>query len=116
MPGYQTTRNYVAYRGDDWIKKFTLINNSDPSYNYAGTTVLMQVKADTEDTVSVLQATPTPDTATLGRAIIDINIPGAQVAAVSPGEYVYDIQYTLPDGRIRTYLKGSFTVTADTSR
>lgn len=33
-----------------------------------------------------------------------------------PGEYVYDVQYTLASGVVRTYLFGSLTVKKDISR
>jgi hypothetical protein len=113
---YQTSRNYGIFRGDDFIKKFTTNNNSDPSYDYTGTSILFQMKADTEDTVALLQATPSPDVSTLGTIVVDLAIPGVQTANVSPGEYFFDIQYTLPDGRIRTYVTGRITVIADSAR
>lgn len=30
-----------------------------------------------------------------------------------PGRHCYDVQFTLPNGHIKTYLKGSFIVTPD---
>lgn len=113
---YNGVVNIEIIRGDTLIKGYNITNEDDPAYNYAGTTVMFQVKADSEDSVAVLSATPTPDTATLGEMGIDIEIDGADTANVDPGEYVYDIQFNLPDGTIRTYVSGKVIVYADVSR
>ena len=33
-----------------------------------------------------------------------------------PGVYRYDVEFTLPNGNIRTYLKGTLRISEDTSR
>ena len=37
-------------------------------------------------------------------------------STMKPGEYVYDVEYTSSEGRVRTYLEGSFTIIEDVSR
>ncbi len=34
----------------------------------------------------------------------------------SAGTYLYDIQFTYPDGKVRTYAKGKYIVISDTTR
>lgn len=113
---YLGTYNIDIYRGDDLIKNFTLNNVDEPGFDYTGTTILFQIKGSTEDSVAAVEDTPTPTTSTLGEIVVPINIPGSVTATLSPGEYVYDIQYTLPSGVVRTYVGGKVTVQADVSR
>lgn len=35
---------------------------------------------------------------------------------MSAGVYKYDVEFTLPDGEVRTYLSGSLRITEDVSR
>lgn len=43
-------------------------------------------------------------------------IDGGITAAWSAGKYGFDVEYTLPDGRIRTYLIAQFTLLEDKSK
>ena len=43
-------------------------------------------------------------------------IDGGITAAWSAGKYGFDVEYTLGDGRIRTYLTGQFTLLEDKSK
>jgi len=113
---YQGITDLQVYRGDDLIKNVVVNNSSDPSYDYSGTTILFQIKDDSESATSLIEATPTPVTTTLGTIEVPINIAGVETANLSPGEYVYDVQFTLPTGIVRTYVAGRVFVTADVSR
>jgi hypothetical protein len=114
---YLGVNDLFIYRGDDLIKNVVVNNTSNPTFDYTGTTILFQIKEDTESAVAAIEATPTPVTTTLGTIEVPINIPGIETANLSPGEYVYDIQFTLPTtGIVRTYLAGRVLVTADVSR
>ena len=43
-------------------------------------------------------------------------VDGEVTAAWRAGAYAFDVEYTLADGRIRTYLTGSFAVLEDKSK
>ena len=43
-------------------------------------------------------------------------VDGSVTATWRVGKYGFDVEYTLADGRIRTYLTGSFTVMEDKSK
>lgn len=43
-------------------------------------------------------------------------VDGAVTAAWRAGSYAFDVQYTLADGRIRTYLSCTFTLLEDKSK
>lgn len=43
-------------------------------------------------------------------------VDGEVTAAWRAGKYGFDVEYTLADGRVRTYLTGSFTVLEDKSK
>ena len=41
----------------------------------------------------------------------------AQVTrTLKAGDYIYDVEFTSPEGRVRTYLEGAFTIIEDVSR
>ena len=44
------------------------------------------------------------------------SIDGGVTAAWRAGSYAFDVQYTLADGRVRTYLAGSFELLEDKSK
>lgn len=52
----------------------------------------------------------TDGTVTFGR------VDGEVTATWRAGNYAFDAEYTLADGRVRTYLTGSFTVLEDRSK
>ena len=43
-------------------------------------------------------------------------VEGEVTSAWRAGKYGFDVEYTLADGRVRTYLTGSFTVLEDKSK
>ena len=43
-------------------------------------------------------------------------VEGAVTAVWRAGSYAFDVQYTLTDGRIRTYLSSTFTLLEDKSK
>lgn len=43
-------------------------------------------------------------------------VDGGVTAAWRAGKYGFDVEYTLADGRVRTYLTGQFTVLEDKSK
>ena len=43
-------------------------------------------------------------------------IDGSVTAAWRAGEYAFDVEYTLADGRVRTYLTGNVTLLEDKSK
>lgn len=43
-------------------------------------------------------------------------VDGTVTAAWRAGAYAFDVQYTLADGRIRTYLSGAFALLEDKSK
>lgn len=52
----------------------------------------------------------TDGTVTFGR------VDGGVTAKWRAGNYAFDVEYTLTDGRVRTYLTGSFNVLEDKSK
>jgi hypothetical protein len=113
---YQAIINQTLYRGDDWNRKITISNESDPSFDFSGTTVICQIRETEEGVDKILELIPTPDTSNLGEISINLDFAGAITKNVSPGDYVYDVEFTLPDGRVRTFVKGMISVIADVTR
>lgn len=47
---------------------------------------------------------------------VTIAISGTVTADLKPKEYVYDIQSVSPEGRVRTWMSGTFTITPEVTR
>ena len=104
-----------TYKGDTWngIKSVELLKSGVPIVIPDTAKIYMQIKTDSEDTISVLSLST--DNGTID--IIDgpngkfrINPIIVNIAA---GSYVYDVQINFSSTEIKTYLKGNFTVVQD---
>lgn len=117
---YNSTVNFETIRGDSFTKSVEVTHQDQPAFDYTGTTILMQVKSDSEDSTALLEATPTPTIPGPGEMAFTIEFTAAEIGGlpVTPpqSEFVYDIEFTLPDSTVRTYLSGKFVVYADVSR
>jgi hypothetical protein len=51
-----------------------------------------------------------------GSTVTLLGIPPEVTATFKPGVHKYDLEYTLPDGRVVTWLGGSMRITADVTR
>ena len=71
--------------------------------------------------------------ASVGSApILDLSIAGGQIAIVdggngifrvgnylnpaTPGSYIYDLEVSFPDGRVKTYFRGSYVIESEVTR
>lgn len=109
-----TTYDFSHKRGDTYNgAEFTITVNSSP-LDLTGASFLCQFKS-TPLSAPVL-------TFTLG-AGISLVTPAAgvfkfdsQIINLPAGSYVYDVQITLANGTVKTYISGTMTIIEDVSR
>lgn len=51
-----------------------------------------------------------------GGGVLVLQIPAPVMEALASGTFTYDIQQAYPDGKIRTRVRGSFTITDDITK
>lgn len=110
---YQQTYNIPnTVKGDTFIgQQFTLTVNAALA-DLTGATIKMQVKESKE---AAAAAVLTFDNASNGGITITDAVNGvfdidAQVVDIPAKCYFYDIQITFQDGRIKTYIRGNWTI------
>lgn len=111
----QQTWDINHYRGDTFEEKeITILVNGSP-LDLTGSSIIWQVRKE-RHIAPVLEKTsevdggltindPTAGKFKIDQAIIDFK----------GGNYFHDIQITLADGRVKTYIKGTFTMEDDTT-
>ena len=106
MASSPATIDLNTYRGDTFEQEFRLIQGGDP-FDLTGATVVSQARsvsyASTANKSLVVEIDTPP---TDGK--ITLSLP----PAISPGEYLYDIEVT-KDTIVRTWVKGKLTIERD---
>lgn len=101
-------------RGDYYRKKFRFRDDQNAYLDFAGLTGAAQVR-ETADSVSVMaEATVTMGTDATG-PYVQVYFPSATTAAMTGGEYFWDLQITDATGAL-TWLEGAAIVTKDITR
>lgn len=115
-------RNLSIYKGDSYEFSFRLRERDEAGapagyVNLTGCTAKAQIRA-TEDSSTVIAefATeiPTQSGDDLGR--VNISLTSADTSASGFVNGKWDVQITWPDGKVKTYLSGSVTVTKEVTR
>ena len=104
-------QNLAFYQGDDFELVFRLKNKADGTpVDLTGCVPSSDIKVALADITKKLSFHASlSDTPTDGMIILTLT--GAQTAGLVAGQgLIYDVQLKWPDGRIKTYLKGSITV------
>lgn len=114
------TYDFEVVKGDTWDGvTFTILVNGAP-LNLAGAHILCQFKtAPTSD--PLLTFSDVPDEDNVGGGIV-FPAPLTGEFTIEPtiinlpaGKYVFDIQFTLASGVVKTYIRGTMTVVQDVS-
>lgn len=108
MPG---TYNITAKRNDTLSRVLTFVDQSSVAIDLSSATLKMQVRKQYDQTV-LLELTES-DGLTVSGAGNNIVTISKIITIPLPGAYRYDLQAVFSGGMVRTYLEGSFTVTAD---
>jgi len=107
-------RKIVIRKGDTYTHAVTEYDETGALSNLTGSTFLVQLKVDPEDTTPVVTFTSTVLNAANGEW--QFALTPAQTTALEPGVYYYDVQRTYSDGQVHTRFEGEAEVELDVSR
>lgn len=106
----------VTKRGDTYNGAvFTIEHTSGYPVDLTGASILMQIKKSASDDEPVLEFTET-DGITITDAVNGQFQIDEVIIEILPKIYQYDIQITLSNGKVKTPIDGTFTVSSDVSR
>jgi len=109
--------NFTHTKGDTFNEVAFEVKKNGTAINLTGATIKMQLRKQYSDVSAVLSLTSvgsagiTITNATAGQFKIN-----AQIIDIEVFNYVYDIQFTLSNGEVKTYVKGGFNVTPEVTR
>jgi hypothetical protein len=111
----------TLYRGDTrtWTDVLEENTGTDAApiwtpLDVTGWIFLSQIRADTESTT--VMATVAVAITDAAAGTITRTLSATEAAKLVPGKVYFDLQATHPDGSVRTYLAGKWTVKGDVSR
>lgn len=109
--------NFTHTKGDTFNEVAFEVKKNGTAVNLTGAVIKMQLRKDYND-ISPALALTTVSSAGLtitnaSNGHFKIN---AQIIDIEVYNYVYDIQFTLSDGSVKTYVKGGFNVTPEVTR
>lgn len=100
--------NIVMYRGDDFSMTVSMSSLDGTPINMAGWTGRAMAKKTGESVnIDIVIASD--------GLSFDFALTSVAVAAMT-GDYSYDVEFTEPNGRVRTYLQGKISIKEDITR
>lgn len=115
-------RNITIYKGDTFTLDFRLrarTSQGDPGVyiDLTGATARAQIRPAEDGSLSTEFTCATADqTTTDGKGRVQISLTPAQTSALPDSGGVWDVQVEFPDGTVRTYLKGTVSITKEVTR
>lgn len=110
--------NIVADQGATLSRVFTWRDSARTPYNITGYTARMQVRSTVESSSVTLELTTENSRIVLGGATgqVTLTVSAADMAAITPGKYVYDLELVSPGGVVSKLVQGNFAVRAEVTR
>jgi hypothetical protein len=92
--------------------------NKKDLINLTGYTARMHVRATVDASETITTLTTSNSRVTLGGALgtIDLLISATDTAALTPGQYVYDLELVSGGGEVTRLIEGNFVVKAEVTR
>lgn len=106
-------QNIETFKGDSFSRSISFADSTGTAINITGYTLYLTVKASKSDTdaQAILSATVLPaqlSDPTHGIGVISVT--ATAMAAITAGNYYYDIKYKKGDGTVFTALSGNFDI------
>jgi hypothetical protein len=113
--------NITCQQGATFQRQLTWTDPARDAYNLTGYTARMQVRSNvTSNTIIATLSTTAGNTGTItlgGTAgTVDLLISATNTAALTAGQYVYDLELVSGGGVVTRLLEGNFKVTAEVTR
>ena len=109
--------NFTHTKGDTFNEVAFEVKKNGTAINLTGATIKMQLRKCYSDVTSALALTSVSSAgititgASAGQFKIN-----AQIIDIEVFNYVYDIQFTLSSGEVKTYVKGGFNIIPEVTR
>lgn len=104
----------TRYRGDSLRRSFTLTEFDGTPLDLTDAEATFSVKADIDDVAYIFQLTGTEGGASAGitypdpsNGVLSIDSEPGDMQSEVPGNYVWDLQVTLSDGRVESFPRTS---------
>ena len=107
-------RKIVIRKGDTYSHAVTEYDKAGVPQDLTGSSFLVQLKVDPEDTSPVITFTSTIVDAAAGEW--QFSLTPTQTTSLKPGVYFYDVERTYSDGQVHTRFEGEADVELDVSR
>lgn len=103
-----------AYKGDTYNGvRFELLDQGEV-VNLTGAVISLELKEDkNESTISVLTLSTVVGGLSIPSPLLGVFQIDQQIIDIDAKTYYYDIEITFPDGTVKTYVKGKWTVVQD---
>jgi hypothetical protein len=109
--------NFTHTKGDTFNEVAFEVKKNGTAIDLTGATIRMQLRKQYEDVTPALSLTSASSAGiTITNAASGLFKINAQIINIEVFNYVYDIQFTLSSGEVRTYVKGGFNVTPEVTR
>ena len=104
------------FRGDTWIRSWTIMVNELPA-DFTGATARLQIRKSAKDPEFLLEAS----TETSGLTFVGDPTEGKialklQTQPLEAGKYSFDLEVTFADGVIQTYEQNTLVLKQDVTR
>ena len=104
------------YRGDTWIRSWTIMVNELPA-DFTGASARLQIRKSAKDAEFLLEASTDGD----GLTFVGLPTEGKislklQTEALESGKYSFDLEVTYADGIIQTYEQNTLILKQDVTR
>jgi hypothetical protein len=109
--------NFTHTKGDTFNEVAFEVKKNGTAINLTGATIKMQLRKCYSDVTPALALTSVSSAgititgASAGQFKIN-----AQIIDIEVFNYVYDIQFTLSSGEVKTYVKGGFNIIPEVTR
>lgn len=112
------TYNIICEQGATLDRTLTLKDSTGSLANLTGFTAKMQVRTAAAVSGVALELSSDNNRIVLGGALgtVKLKVSAAVTAALTPNDYVYDLELTAPNGDVTRLVEGKFKVKAEVTR
>lgn len=115
--------NIKADQGSTFQFQFTITSDSnitstnlDGHWDLTGYSARMQVRSSASSATTALSLVSTADITLTSLGVVTVTVSAAAMAAVTAGNYVYDLEVQSASGIVTRLLQGKFVVVAEVTR
>jgi len=113
-----STYHIICEQGATLDRNLTFRDGNGSLVNLTGFSAHMQVRPTVASATITLDLSTSNSRIVLGgtAGTIVLNVPASTTASLVPGDYVYDLELTSPNGVVRRLVEGKFKVKPEVTR